>query len=218
MNSKWGAHDGVVADAMLMHLRRQTSPFFCTWLTLSSHEPFETPVKPVFQDKSETGLFVNSLHYTDSILFHFISKCQKEAFWKNTLFIIIADHGHRLPTTNKEIDRFRIPMLWLGGAIKNKPEEITTTGAQTDLAATLLAQLKLPSSAFPWSRNMMSKGYRPSAYFSFNNGFGYTKPNGYFIFDNTGKQMTEQSGIITPYLQDTGKAIQQMSFADYLGK
>ncbi|MCR6720928.1 MAG: sulfatase-like hydrolase/transferase [Chitinophagaceae bacterium] len=40
MNSKWGAHDGVVMERVMKELEQQTSPFFTTWLTLSSHEPF----------------------------------------------------------------------------------------------------------------------------------------------------------------------------------
>ena len=49
MNSKWGAHDGVVMDRVFENLNNSTKPFFATWLTLSSHEPFETPVPAVFE-------------------------------------------------------------------------------------------------------------------------------------------------------------------------
>ncbi len=44
--SKWGAHDGAVADRVLADLNRETEPFFSVWLTHSSHEPFETPDPP----------------------------------------------------------------------------------------------------------------------------------------------------------------------------
>ncbi len=217
-NSKWGAHDGVVADTLLNNLRKTKEPFFSTWLTLSSHEPFETPVKSVFSGSDETSLFMNSLHYTDSVLYHFIEACKKESFWKNTIVVIIADHGHPKPETNHQIDRFKIPMLWLGGALNKKGLEITTIGSQTDLAATLLHQLGLNSESFVWSRNLLSKSYKPSAYFSFNNGFGYTQGNDYFIFDNNTKNTIEQSGSVSMPFIETGKAIQQRSFGDYLSK
>ena len=44
MNSKWGAHDDVVMRKIVNDIPKMKEPFFTTWLTLSSHEPFETPV------------------------------------------------------------------------------------------------------------------------------------------------------------------------------
>jgi phosphoglycerol transferase MdoB-like AlkP superfamily enzyme len=47
MNSKWGAHDGVVMNRVFENLNNVKKPFFATWLTLTSHEPFEIPVSTV---------------------------------------------------------------------------------------------------------------------------------------------------------------------------
>ncbi|MCP9752597.1 LTA synthase family protein [Ferruginibacter sp. HRS2-29] len=217
-NSKWGAHDGVVMQKVIDGLNKETSPFFCTWLTLSSHEPFETPLAPVIKGSDDVSLFLNSLHYTDQVVYDFIKQAQKQPWWANTLLVITADHGHRLPHTGKKIDDFKIPVLFLGGALRETGITKTNTASQVDIAATILTQLGLPSKKFVWSRNMLDKQAPQWAYFCFNNGYGFVQPGNYFIFDNIGKKAIETSGILSSTDTAKGKTIQQLSFGDYLSK
>lgn len=217
-NSKWGAHDGVVANTLIKNLQQNQQPFFATWLTLSSHEPYETPVNRVIAGNDDESFFLNSLHYSDSIIYHFIQECKKQPFWKNTLVVIVADHGHRLPRTHQRIDDFKIPMVWLGGALSKKGIEINKTGSQIDIPSTLLSQLKINNFNFPWSKNILDESVSDWAYFSFNNGFGFVQPKNYCLFDNVGKQTIEQKGTIDFELLNKGKALQQLSFEDYLSK
>jgi len=217
-NSKWGAHDGVVKNKILADLKTTSSPFFTTWLTLSSHEPYETPVQPSIKGNDDVSQFTNSLHYTDAVVSDFVNECKKMPFWKNTILIIIADHGHRLPRSERKIEDFKIPMLWLGGALCKTGIEINNTCSQIDLAKTLLSQLKMNNNAFSWSKNIMSDQSKPWAYFSFNNGFGFVEPKQYFIFDNVGKSVLEESNISDSTLYQKGKALEQKSFGDYLAR
>lgn len=217
-NSKWGAHDHVVKDKLLQDLRKKKSPFFTTWLTLSSHEPFETPVKTVIEGRDDESLFLNSHHYTDSTIYSFIEQCKKESFWKNTVIIIVGDHGHRLPRTDKKIEDFKTPMLWLGGALKQQALKINNTGSQIDIASTLLNQLHFENKDFNWSKNLLSDEPKPWAYFAFNNGFGFVENNQHLIFDNVGKTIIEKSEKFSDSLIEKGKSIEQLSFGDYLSK
>ncbi len=217
-NSKWGAHDGVVKNRIISDFKKIKQPFFTTWLTLSSHEPYETPIPTVIDGTDDESQFTNSVHYADAMVTEFVNECKKQPFWKNTIMIIIADHGHRLPRLNNKIEDFKIPMLWLGGAVTQKGMEINKTCSQVDLAATLLAQLKKDNNAFTWSKNIMSDQSKPWAYFSFNNGFGYIEPKNYFIFDNVGKSIMEENEKHHDILYQKGKAFQQLSFGDYLGR
>jgi phosphoglycerol transferase MdoB-like AlkP superfamily enzyme len=217
-NSKWGAHDGVVKDRIISDFKKFKQPFFTTWLTLSSHEPYDTPIPTVINGTDDESLFTNSVHYADAMVTEFVNECKKQPFWKNTIMIIIADHGHRLPRKQNKIEDFKIPMLWLGGAVAQKGIEINKTCSQIDLASTLLAQLKKDNKAFTWSKNIMSTASKPWAYFSFNNGFGYIEPKNYFIFDNVGKSVIEENEKHDSILYKRGKAFVQMSFGDYLGR
>lgn len=217
MNSKWGAHDHVVLNRLLTDLDNQKQPFFTTLFTLSSHEPFEVPVKTVIKGNDQEHLFLNALHYSDASIGDFIKKAKTKSWWNNTLIIIVADHGHPLPeTSDKKPDEFHIPMLWLGGVLKSKNIRIDTLCSQTDLAATLLDQLKLPSESFKWSNDIFRKNRVPFAYFAFNNGFGWMKPAGFVIRDNIGGNITEQKGNLKPGETELGKAYLQSSFNDYL--
>src|SRR5690606_2568520 len=99
-------HDGVVMEKLFADLNQQSQPFFTTWLTLSSHEPFETPVPVVIQGQEPEDQFLNSLHYTDQVLYDFINRAKTADWWKNSLLVITADHGHRLPFTGEKADDF----------------------------------------------------------------------------------------------------------------
>ncbi len=218
LNSKWGAHDGAVMEKVFAGVSKAKQPFFCNWLTLTSHEPFETPVPAVIEGKDDVSLFLNSLHYTDSILNVLVQKCKQQPWWNNTIIIITADHGHRMPVSDKKINDFKIPLLFLGGALNQQGINISNTASQTDIAATLLAGLGYNHSAFLFSKNILNKINKQYAYMAYNNGFGFVQPGGYFFFDNVGKQIYEQGGKIDSNMIRTGKAYEQLSFQDFLNK
>lgn len=218
MNSKWGAHDGVVAQKVFSDLNATKKPFFATWLTLSSHEPFETPVKVAIPGKDVTSQFLNSLHYTDQCIGDFIDKCKQQSWWNNTVVIITGDHGHRLPETPAKADEFRIPMLWLGGALIKKGIIINKVISQIDIAATLTQQAGFSLTDFRFSRNAADSLYKPWAFFTFNNGFGFIDSSGRTVFDNVGKQIIQQDGSATAKEIESGKAMQQFTYDDFIKK
>lgn len=198
-NSKWGVHDEHVFNYLLNDIDSAKAPFFKMFFTLSSHEPFEIPAKPKFKGKSEVEQFLSSAYYTDSCLGDFMAKAQQREWFKNTLFILIADHGHRQPANypNYEPLKYGIPIIWLGGAVK-QPMVVNTTCSQTDLAATLLAQLNLPHSQFTLSKNILSDKVTPFAYFAFNDGFGYVNQTDTIVYDLVGKKYIKQAGQNIP--------------------
>lgn len=218
MNSKWGAHDGVVMNRVFDELNKSPKPFFAVWLTLSSHEPFETPVPAVFNGNDITTKFLNSLHYTDQCVADFIDKCSKQSWWNNTVMIITGDHGHRLPETDNKADEFRIPMLWTGGGIKQKGIVIDKIISQVDIAAMLSKQAGLDSDSFPFSRNLLDSAVKQWAFFSFNDGFGFVDSSGKLVFDNVGKRIIRQEGNTGPKEIEAGKAIQQFIYEDFIQK
>ncbi len=199
-NSKWGVHDEHVFNYLLNDLDSAKAPFFKMFFTLSSHEPYEIPGKQKFKGISETDQYLSSVYYTDSCLGNFISRARQKEWFKNTLIILIADHGHRLPDNypNHEPIRFGIPMIWLGGAVEKQPMLVQTTCSQTDLAATLLAQLNLSHQQFPLSKNILSQGVTPFAYFAFNEGFGFVTQTDTIVYDHVGKKYIKQAGKNIP--------------------
>ena len=212
--SKWGVHDEFVFDRLLSEVDTAKAPFFKTMLSLSSHEPFDVP-SGVPEKKDEESLFLNSCTYTDNCLGQFIKQAQQKDWWDKTLIIITADHGHRSPgkSPNHVPERFKIPMLWLGGVV-DSVRQIHKIGNQTDLANTLLSQLSLSSSEFIFSKNLLSENVTPFSVYTFNNGYGYLSPNSNFSYDFDLKNYFHVSGATEPDFQKAKSYLQQL-FKDY---
>jgi phosphoglycerol transferase MdoB-like AlkP superfamily enzyme len=218
MNSKWGAHDDAVMKKLVNDIPQMKQPFFATWLTLSSHEPFETPVPTVFNGNDKETKFLNSLHYTDSVVFSFINELKRMPSWKNTIVIISADHGHYLPVTGKRADDYRIPILWLGGALKKQNVVIDKTVDQLDMAGSLTQQLHLKTAPFPFGKNVFDSTSKHWAFFTYNDGIGFVTDSSRLLFDNTGKRTVFEEGKTTKDQEGIAKALMQKLYTDFLKK
>ena len=189
--SKWGYADDVLADYFIDFTAKkenQQAPYFAVWQTLSSHEPFDVPMAE-FEDK-----MLNSMHFADRNIARVVEALQARDDWDNTLVVIIADHAYLYPygVEASAVARHRIPMLWLGGALKGA-KVVENICSQTDLAATLLAQLGVDHSGFVMSRDIFVPNSEQFGYYTFNNGFGVVTPRGATIYDCTTEQPTTEN-------------------------
>ncbi|MBE6341645.1 MAG: sulfatase [Bacteroidales bacterium] len=208
---KWGAHDEFTLNRLLSEMDKQEQPFFDAIFTLSSHEPFTVPMKRKFEND-----YFNSVAYTDSCIGDFFAKARTRSWWNNTLFILVADHGHGGPNNvaNDNPMRFRIPLIMTGGALAVKDTVVHKPGTQIDIAATLLSQLDIEHSQYTFSKNLLDKGNRGFSFYDFSDGFGYADSVSFQVFDNqANKYIRIESETATP---DTisGKAILQMMCND----
>lgn len=180
--------------------------------TLSSHEPFDVPVKTVIPGKDEEHLFLNSAHYTDASLGDFIREAQKAPWWKNTLIIMVADHGSRHPGNspyNMPV-KFHIPMLWLGGALKTRDTIVSTFCSQTDIPYTLLRQMNLDDKNFIFSKDILSSSSPGFSFYMFNDGFGFLGPQAKMVFDNKAGKVIFRDGNVDDSFIEKGKSIMQV--------
>lgn len=214
--TSWGVHDQYVFDRFTEQLQKKEAPFFATLFTLSSHEPYDVPMH-TFSGTDEASLFKNAVYYTDSLLYDFITRSKQEPWWRNTLIVITADHGHYLPG-NDPIDvpsKFHIPLIFTGGALQVKGTN-PVIGSQSDIVSTVLHQLNLSAGQFPWSRDLLDPDSKPFAFYAFNNGFGWVTPNGTATFDNVSRKIIRMDpGFDTTQLK-YAKAYMQASYQDFL--
>lgn len=147
--SAWGVPDEHLLQLDLLGHER---PFFTTALTLSSHEPWEVPMHRLDDYRR------NAFAYTDSCIGSLVANLKASPLWDSLLIIIVPDHGipyeEGMPTSDVTVAH--IPMLWIGGALRSA-KTIDRLMSQSDLAATLLAQMHLPAENFPFSRNILGK-------------------------------------------------------------
>lgn len=219
-NAKWGVHDHIMFERFEKDLDQMSSPFFATLLTLSSHEPFDVPMKPVFVgDNSETK-FLNSAYYTDKCLGDFIAKAKQSKWWKNSIIIITADHGIRHPgkSPNHSIGKFKVPMLWLGGALNRTGIKVDAYSSQIDIPATVLSQLGISTGDYRFSKNIFGQMNREFAFYTFNNGFGFLTDSAKVVFGNDKKDFIFQEGKGAETDLEFGKAYMQTLSDDFLKK
>ena len=187
--SKWGVNDGSTAQRVFQMIKERPSDalWHMGYQTLSSHEPFEVPYHRLDDEK------LNAFAYTDQCVGDLVDSLRTLPQWDNLLVIILPDHGFLYDLTYENPEFFHIPMLWLGGAIR-EPRRINVLMNQSDLCATLLAQMGLSHDHFPWSRNVLSPSYRnPFVYSSFPGGILFRDSTGVTVFDITSQQpITEE--------------------------
>ena len=215
--SKWGVPDHVVIDSLTNSLLRRDSaePWMTTLLTLSSHEPWEVPYDRLEEPKR------NSMAYTDHCLGQMVDRLKESNLWDNLLIVILSDHGIRIndQQSNSSYQVAHIPMVWTGGAIKEH-RVVPTIMAQSDMAATLLGQLRISHDEFVFSRDIFSKTYTaPSAYHTFSNGMTLIDTTGVMTYDNNAKKVifSEPFTAVPADLEQqerTAKAILQTIYKD----
>ncbi|MCX7987228.1 MAG: LTA synthase family protein [Bacteroidales bacterium] len=217
-NAKWGVHDHVVFERLLSDIDTASKPFFYTFFTLSSHEPFDVPMKTVIEGNDDDHRFLNSVYYTDSCLGSFIEKAKQKPWWNNTLVVLIADHGVLRLGVHDAFDpeRFHIPMLWLGGVVQ-QPAVVKSVVSQTDVPYTLLMQLGIyPQKPYCYSRNVLSPNYKGYAVGAFNSGIVVFSDSATVAFDYTDQKIKLEKGSQPQFLLQFGKAYLQKSYDDFL--
>ena len=211
-SNAWGVNDDITFEYLYNQLRsrKEEGPWHTAFLTLSSHEPFEVPYHRL-EDK-----IPNAFAYTDECLGKFIDRLKQTPAWKDLLVICLPDHGFYYPREGSNaMPRFyHIPLLWLGGAVK-QPMQVDKIMNQTDLAATLLGQLGLEHTAFTFSRNVLGSDYKyPFVFYSFNNGFSFRDSTGVTVFDNNSGSILFNEPEADESRLDKGKAILQTVYDD----
>lgn len=201
--SKWGVHDHLVFNRLLEELSRRSrkgdeqsvasdgqSPFFYVLQTSSSHEPFEVPYRRLENER------LNAFAYTDSCAGDFVSRFRKLSLWQNTVIVFVPDHLGAYPEhiDNLSLERYRIPLLMVGGAVR-EPQRVDVYGSQQDIAATLLSQLGLPHNEFIFSKDMLNPSVPHFAFFTVPDAFGIVTEENQVIYDcQAGKVVVDEGG------------------------
>ncbi len=210
-SANWGVRDDITFGTLYQQITSmpQDEHYLIGFSTLSSHQPWDVPVKKYEEEVP------NAFFYLDQCIGDFINKLKQTPQWKNLLIVFLPDHSIDYGRyTESEPLRNKIPLVWTGGAVKAH-QDIATFCNQTDLAATLLAQLRLPHDNFLWSRDILSKSYRyPFATHNFNNGFSLTDSTGFMAYDLESQQVMTNKSSETSRLVKMGKAILQATTKD----
>ena len=134
----WGVSDeDLFARANEVFKSHGDKPFFALVLTTSNHDPFEFPDGRIELYEQPKATRNNNIKYADFAVGKFFEMAKKEAYYANTVFLIIADHSTRLRGQDLiPIDKFHIPGIIIAPHLK--PRVFEKIASQIDMTPTLL--------------------------------------------------------------------------------
>lgn len=164
-------------------------PFFATFMTSSDHGPYYVPetFNCSFTDKKE-----KAVAYADWSIGQFLKEAKKEAWFDNTIFVFVADHGQAMNVVyDMPLNYNHIPLFIFGQPILSEYKTISNLGGQIDLAPTLLGLLNQPYTNSSFGIDLF-KQTRPFMYFNGDNKFGVINNDYFYIWRQSGKESLYQ--------------------------
>jgi phosphoglycerol transferase MdoB-like AlkP superfamily enzyme len=171
----WGVSDeDLVTRANEEFRKPRDRPFFAVLLSSSNHDPFEIPAGSIEPYDAPLHSRNNAVKYADHAIGRFFELARREAYYADTVFVVVADHDARvkgIPLV--PVERFRIPGLIIG---PNVPiGAYTRVASQIDLAPTLLGLLGIEAPLPTPGRDLLHLPHddpgRAVMQYGLNNGF-----------------------------------------------
>lgn len=149
--SEWGVSDEDLfakANAEFEKFHAEGKPFFASLLTVSLHSPWKYPdgrIEALPKNFDVPAGYeydeLNNFRYSDYAIGKFIRDAKKLAYFDDTLFVLVGDHGVHLRGRNLiPSEEYQVPALFLAPKYLT-PERIERVASQLDLAPTILGIL-----------------------------------------------------------------------------
>ncbi len=188
----WGIYDGPYLKFVADKISDMKKPFLAGVFTLSSHQPYSVPAN--FQGRFPKGTLEihESIGYTDFALKEFFARVEGQPWFKETIFVITADHTQKRETKKFKnmVGAFRVPLLiYAPGLNLSKVDKVTQ---HSDIPATILDMLGLDIGNLPLVGGSV---------FSQDQGMALNFSDGrsYFIIRGTEVQKIDKSGTGETY-------------------
>ncbi len=140
----WGVSDEDLFNKALTELdglHDEGQPFLACLLTVSNHLPFTYPDGRIDRPSSEQTR-ENAVRYADWSIGQFFDKVGEHAWKKNTLFVVMGDHGARVYGSQLfPMKSYRVPVLMLGPDDFGKGTRCSTLACTLDIAPTVMGLL-----------------------------------------------------------------------------
>lgn len=152
----WGVCDEDLFHRGIEELRalhEKKKPFFVTFLTVSNHQPYTYPPGRIPENPEERHRTF-AVKYTDWAIGDFFKRVEKEPFFKDTVFAVVADHGARVYGSQTiPIKSYRIPLLIVAPNVKPGSRN-GTLGSSLDVGPTMLGLVGLPYKSTFFGRDL----------------------------------------------------------------
>lgn len=139
----WGVSDEDLVDKgneKFSKLYKEGKPFAALMFSSSNHSPFDIPSGRINEVKKGENCVENAIQYADYAIGKFFDKAKQLPYYKDTIFVVIADHNIRVYGDDVvPVDMFHIPALILGEGVKAKV--YNKIASQPDVLATAIDYL-----------------------------------------------------------------------------
>ncbi len=161
----WGIRDRPFLQFFAQELNKQQQPFLGCLFTLSSHHPYKLPEADAKHFAGGNLPIMPTLRYADDALRQFFATAQTMPWYRNTLFVITADHTADLlrngETSGAAFDHW-IPLLYfMPAAIR--PEQHSRVTQQIDILPTVLDLVDYPKPFFAFGSSVLRQERMPAA-------------------------------------------------------
>ena len=161
----WGVWDEPFFKFFATKLKDFQQPFLASIFSVSSHHPFKVPEK--FENKFKKGPapIVEVVGYTDFALRNFFREISSEPWFKNTLFVITADHTNE--SIHEEFQNnfgsYSIPVIFYkpDGEFKGIKNRIAQ---QIDIMPTILSYLNYDEEYIAFGNNLLDESEESFAF------------------------------------------------------
>ncbi len=175
----WGVSDQDMFDRAAEELAKRGAgkPFYAILQTLSNHTPYALPEKLPIEPVTGQGALdphLTAMRYSDWALGQFFEKIRNAPYFKETLFVLVGDHGFGggEQLTEMNLARFNVPLLLIAPGIQEKfGSTRDTVGTQLDVVPTIMGRLGGNVRHQCWGRDLLNL---PDG----DRGFGVIKPSG----------------------------------------
>jgi hypothetical protein len=155
---------------------KQNKPFFNHIMTVSNHRPFTYPNGKIDipgDAKSRDG----GVKYTDFAMRKFFKLAEKQPWFTNTVFVIIADHcASSAGKTELPVDKYRIPaMIYSPGFVQ--PSHLNLLMSQIDIMPTVFGMLNFNYQSKFFGQDVLKADYKPRALIATYQNLGLIKDN-----------------------------------------
>lgn len=159
-DGKWGIYDEEFMQFFCKKLSGFKQPFFSSIFTISSHNPYRVPEKYKGKFPKGTTDIHESIGYSDFALRKFFNTAKKQAWYKNTLFVISSDHtsssgDHDIDKTN--IGKFSIPILFFDSSNPLFVGVNENNFQQIDIMPSILDYLNVKTDMVSFGKSYKSK-------------------------------------------------------------
>lgn len=153
----WGIWDEPFFQYMKRTLDKKQQPFMATLFSVSSHEPYKVPEKYTGKFPKGTVNIHESVGYTDYALRQFFDAAKKEPWFKNTIFVFVADHTNTVAYDEylKEFMRNTVPILFYSADERFKGVN-DDWAQQIDIYPTILDMIGYQKPFRSWGRSLVN--------------------------------------------------------------